>query len=213
MNPRLALTLLRSALRAVRYVLRGRIGFPQDRLGFVLEHPDGDTFFVYRETALRPMPAEPHVDGAVLVFRMHVTEPAAKTRLRDVLFDPLTNVATPFFAGMPGFRRKLWLAGERQGEFLELYEWDSTADANRFVEVLDALLAPFDFAGSAEYEVAGADSIDEYVATQSVAWRDTAQRSVPPDGINGLRVAGLVLIVSLAVYLVWNRFARSTVQE
>jgi hypothetical protein len=54
---------------------------------------------------------------------MRVTELEARGPVRRALFDPLANAATPFYAGMPSFRQMLWLAGERPGEFLELYEW------------------------------------------------------------------------------------------
>ncbi len=170
------LTLGRSAARAASHLSDGRVQFPRDRLGDVLELPDEDTFVVYRETALRPTTA-PSGDGVVLVFRMRVTDPEAGETLRDVLFDPLANVATPFFVGLPGFRRKLWLAGERPGEFLELYEWATEEDADRFVAVLEALLAPFDFAGSASFEVVADDSVDEYVAARAVEWRKAGARA------------------------------------
>lgn len=173
---RYLLALGRSGARAAGHLFAGRVQFPRDRLGDVLELPDGDTFVVYRETALRPITA-PSGDGVVLVFRMQVTDPEAGETLRDVLFDPLANVATPFFVGMPGFRRKLWLAGERPGEFLELYEWATREDADRFVAVLDSLLTPFDFAGSASFEVVTDDSVDEYVAARAVEWRSAGARA------------------------------------
>ncbi|MFT4923373.1 MAG: hypothetical protein ACI8XM_002599 [Haloarculaceae archaeon] len=192
------LTLGRSAVRATRYLLDGRVRFPQDRLGDALELPDGNTFVVYRETALSS-DTVPSGDGVVLVFRMEVTDPEAGETLREVLFDPFANVATPFFAGMPGFRRKLWLAGQRQGEFLELYEWASREDADRFVAVLESLLAPFDFAGSASFDVVEDDSVDEYVASRAVEWRDeddsgTGLRDEDDSG-TGLRERSVVLAV------------------
>lgn len=170
------LALGRSAARAPRYLFEGRVQFPSNRVGDVLELPDGDTFVVYRETTLRPV-AGTSADGVVLVFRIQVTDPEAGETLRDVLFDPLANAATPFFVGMPGFRRKVWLAGERPGEFLELYEWETRGDADRFVGVLESLLAPFEFAGSASFEVVADDSVDEYVATRAIEWRDAGGRA------------------------------------
>jgi len=208
MTPRTALTLGLSALRSVRYLLAGRIRFPQERLGDVLETPDGDAFVVYRETALRPIAEDPFEGGVVLVFRMRTSGRTVGERLRDVLFDPLANVATPFFAGMPGFRRKLWLAGERPGEFLELYEWATAADADRFVAALESLLAPVDFAGSASFEMIAEDTIDEYVATHAVSWRDVARRRRRG---RRRRAAGLVLaaaVASIAAYLAWRRRSR-----
>lgn len=213
MTLRDVLTLCRSALRSVRYLLDGRVRFPQDRLGDVLEIPGGDAFVVYRETTLRPAVGDASDDGVVLVFRMQVPGREAGETLREVLFDPLANVATPFFAGMPGFRRKLWLAGERPGEFLELYEWASTEDADRFVAVLQSLLAPFDFAGSASFEVVEDDSIDEYVVARSVSWRDAVTRRTGRTGRARRQSVGIALLVAtvvfVAAYLAWRDSSRA----
>lgn len=211
MNVHDTLTLLRSALRSAGHLLGGRVRFPQDRLGDVLEMPDGDTFVVYRETRLDPTVGDSSGDGVVLVFRMRTIDRAAGETVRDVLFDPLANVATPFFVGMPGFRRKLWLASERPGEFLELYEWASRADANRFVAVLESLLDPFEVAVSASFEVVDDDSVDEYVAARTVSWRDAAARQ--RGGRRWQRSARIALLVATAVlvvgYLTWRRRSRT----
>lgn len=203
------LTLARAAVRSIGDVASGRIGLPQDRLGHVLEMPDGGEFQVYRETVRRQTGADATDDGVVLVFRMHVTEPEARGLVRRALFDPLANVATPFYAGLPGFRRKLWLAGERPGEFLELYEWESEAEAERFVDVLETLIGPVDFAGSASFEVLPDDSVDEYVAARAAAWRDTGARLRG----RGRHVGGLVVLaaaigLSLLAWTVWSRLRR-----
>ena len=198
------LMLGRSVARATRHLFDGRVRFPRDRLGDVLELPAGDTFVVYRETVLRPTTAPPG-DGVVLIFRMRVTDPGPGETLRDILFDPLANVATPFFVGMPGFRRKLWLAGERSGEFLELYEWATEDDADRFVAVLQSLLAPFDFAGTASFEVVTDDSVEEYVAARAVEWRDASAHATRLRRRSSvLAAAVLCAVAAVAGYLVWK---------
>jgi hypothetical protein len=201
-------TLLWAAVRSVRHLLGGRVQFPRERLGDVLESPDGDSFVVYRETALGSDDVDRSGDPVVLVFRMSVSGREAGESVRDVLFDPLANVATPFFVGMPGFRRKLWLAGSRPGEFLELYEWESRADAERFVDALQSLLAPFDAAGSASFEVVDDDSVDAYVDRHAVQWRSGSDR----DGSRSrISVAGTVAVVVGAVVvgvLLWKRRSR-----
>ena len=44
MNPQTALVFVNALLRSVGYLLRGRIEFPRDRLGDVLELPDDGRF-------------------------------------------------------------------------------------------------------------------------------------------------------------------------
>lgn len=206
-------TLGRAALRSVRYLLAGDIQFPSSRLGDTIETADGETFVVYRETARRSAAPSPSDSGVVLVFRMQVTEPAARGAFRDVLFDPVANVATPFFGGMPGFRRKLWLAGERPGEFLELYEWASETDANRFVEVLRSLLDPVDHAGTTSFDVVDHDSVEAYVDAGSATWREAAPAANRPP--HRMPVLMSVLGGGLAVvlgYVLWKRYRQSNVR-
>lgn len=206
MTPHTALVFLQSLLRSVGYLFGGRIRFPQNRLGSVLELPDGDRFVLYRETALHPTVVDAPDDGVVLVFRLHSADRPTSETLRGVLFDPLANVATPFFAGMPGFRRKLWLAGTRDGEFLELYEWATTDDANRFVDVLQSLLDPFDFLGSATFDVVDDDTVDEYVAARSLSW---VERSEPRPARVWWRRSAVIATLLVVGYLAWRTRSRA----
>lgn len=201
---RYALTLGRSGWRGLRHLLDCRVRFPRERVGDVLESPDGSTSVVYRETVLDPA-SGPTEGGVVLVFRMRVADPETGTTLREVLFDPVSNVATPFFAGLPGFRRKLWLAGDRPGEFVELYEWATPADAERFVDVLQWLLAPVDFAGSATFEVVEADGVDEYVTDRAIEWRSTNDRATGRRRRSFVLTAALVgTLAIVGGYTVWK---------
>lgn len=212
MRLRVGLTLGLAAMRSVRHLLDGDVVFPEDRLGQGLETTDGSTFVVYRETVLEPA-VDASGDGVVLVFRMDVSDPAARGRLRDMLFDPVANVATPFFAGLPGFRRKLWLAGERSGAFLELYEWESAAAANRFVDLLQSLLAPVSHAGSTSFEVVDGDSIDAYVDGSAATWREDVPDGRPPARRTSVLARALALgLAVVAVYVIWS-WVRNSVTD
>jgi len=203
MNLRDGATLGRAALRSVGYLLAGDIEFPEGRLQDTIQTADGTTFVVYRETVRRSAESDPSDEGVVLVFRMRVTERAARGPFRAALFDPIANVATPFFAGLPGFRRKLWLAGEQPGEFLELYERASEADANRFVDALRSLIEPVDHAGTVEFDVVAHDSVEEYVEAETAAWREARPEANRPPRrtsvLAGVLGVGLALAVGYAL--------------
>jgi hypothetical protein len=202
MTPQTALVFLQALVRSVGYLLGGRIGFPRGRLGDVLELPAGDRFVCYRETALQPAVTDARDDGVVLVFGLQGADRETGATIRSVLFDPAANVATPFFAGMPGFRRKLWLAGTRENEFLELYEWATVEDAERFVDVMESLLAPFGFLGAATFDIVADDTVDEYVDARRLSWE--GQRESSPTQRRWRRPVGLGLLLLIVGYLVWR---------
>ena len=206
MTPQTALVFLQALVRSVGYLLRGRIEFPRGRLGDVLELPDGDRFVCYRETALKPAVTDARDDGVVLVFGLAGADRETSATIRSVLFDPAANVATPFFAGMPGFRRKLWLAGTQEGEFLELYEWATVEDAERFVDVIRSLLDPFGFLGAATFDIVEDDTVDEYVAARRLSW-EGGRRPIR-ERLRRPAVVGVALLFVLAVgYLAWRNRA------
>lgn len=192
-------TLARAALRSTEFLAADRIEYPDDRVGAVLETPDGESFTVYRETALTARPAET-TDGVVLIFGMTVNDRTLAGLTRFALYHRLANVATPFFVGMPGFRRKLWLAGEAPGTFLELYEWSSAADAERFVDVLQSLLGPFDATGAASYEIVSAKSTTAFLEATDYGWRSDEPTA------RSRRLGRVVPVILAAVigYVLWR---------
>ncbi len=175
MNRQTAQALLVAALRSVAIVAVDGIDFPTKRIDSTLTAPDGTSFAVFRETA-RPE-GDTASDGVTLVFRFAITRRPLAGVARFALYHRLANVASPFFVGMSGFRRKLWLAGDDHGTYLELYEWASESDAEAFVDVLQGLLGPLDAAGWATYEIVDAPSIDAFVADSDYTWeRDEPDR-------------------------------------
>lgn len=196
-----------AAIRYVRADLAGRIDFPRDRLGTTLELDDGSRFEVYRETALRDHGETAADAGVVLEFRFTTPGPETGAGLRALLAEPAANVATPFFAGLPGFRRKLWLAGEDRSEFLELYEWETEADADRFVRVMGSLLGAVDLADAASFAVVDAASVDAYVAGTARGWRRRSGGG-PKRARRPWALAGMGLFLALAVGLAVARRCR-----
>jgi hypothetical protein len=201
-------TLARAALRYAQENLAGRVEFPRDRLGTVLVADDGTRFEVYRETALRPA-AETTGDGVLLEFGLDLSEPAASEGLRLVLGRPAANVATPCFAGLPGFRRKLWLAETEGTAFLELYEWEREADADRFVRVMQRLLGAVGLADAATFEVVDAASVDEYVASHAQGWEGSGRARGGRRARQALVVLGLLAVGALGLGVALGKCRRA----
>ena len=202
MNIETAMMLASAGIRSIDHVRSDRIDYPLGRLGKILLEPSGERYTVYRETALRDATGG---EGAILVFRMSIQHAGLGTKTRLVLYHQLANIATPFFAGLPGFRRKLWLAGEPDGEFLELYEWATEADAKRLITVLAALLGPFDKLGVASYEIVPLESIESFVAETEYEWE-----LEPAPARERKRYGYLLLLATLVAggYLVWRAITR-----
>ena len=208
MNVETTKTLGWAGVRSIEHVVEDRIVYPTARLGDILVSPNGDRYTVFRETALETAEDETLTGGVVLVFRMGVGNRTLGTKARMALYNRLANVATPFFAGMPGFRRKLWLSGEHPGEFLELYEWASEADAVRLITVLQSLLGPFDELGSAWYETVEAESIDTFVDQCEFAWQDDRTSTDARQRLPRFTVIVTILVIGFG-YLAWRWVTRT----
>lgn len=116
---------LRSFLRANRALLQGRLHFPRQRINTTIIDENGVALTIFREMRLGDViPPE----SATFHVRFHV---AGMPPRINKLFSWLT---IPFFAGLPGFRHKLWLINETTGDFHGIYRWDTVADAERYAD-------------------------------------------------------------------------------
>ena len=73
-------------------------------------------------------------------------------------------VTTPFFAGLAGFRSKLWMVDPATGDFAGLYEWDDAESAEAYARGLAKVLRAISAPGSVSYEVAEVPSAGAYLA-------------------------------------------------
>lgn len=130
---------------------------------------DGRRFVVYRET-VREAGANPAgSDGAVLAFRFHLRLVPRPTRPLAVrVFEPLSVVTTPFFAGLEGFRTKLWLFDHGTGDYMGVYQWASAGEAEAYARALRRLMDRLSVPGSVSYEVVEDAALDEYVRARRV---------------------------------------------
>jgi hypothetical protein len=100
------------------------VRFPEDRVGQRVSLDDGE-WLVFREMVIDPPLESPRAE-AVFRPRFHVKGMSPKM---NQLFSWLP---IPFFAGLPGFRRKLWLVDPVSGDFSGYYEWQHPEDADAY---------------------------------------------------------------------------------
>ena len=115
-----------SFVMTIVYTLRGHLHFPKNRVGEVIKMEDGQEFIIFRQVIVDPSQDQPEESGATFIVRFHVAHMSAR---QNKLFSLLP---IPFFAGLPGFRSKLWMLNKASGDFQGVYEWDSVEYAKNY---------------------------------------------------------------------------------
>jgi hypothetical protein len=113
-----------SIVRATYLLLQGRIHFPKDRLGEIVD--DGEEFEVFRHMTLDPGNDQPEKPGAIFKVRFQFASMSQEMNIKTSL------IPIPFIVAQPGFRSKTWLLGRESGEFQGIYEWDTVASAEAY---------------------------------------------------------------------------------
>lgn len=132
----------------VRYVTgraTGRVRFPRHRLGQRISIKGTDFEIVKEIEVSRPGAGKP---GAAFTVKFHLSgmSPAA-----NKIF---LNLPVPFFAGLPGFRHKLWLYDPASGDFRGLYQWQTVEEARRYAgSFAVGFMKRRSVPGSVEYEI------------------------------------------------------------
>jgi hypothetical protein len=114
-----------SVFRALGREISGSLRFDIAPIGQVIV-ADGEEWTVFRKLRLVEYGLAPA--QAMVEARFRMTESFDRHRLSSML-------AVPLFAGMPGFRSKIWMHNQA-GEYRVVYEWQTIEDAQRFSESL-----------------------------------------------------------------------------
>lgn len=97
-------------------LLTGRVHFPKEHVGKVLEMDDGMRFIVFRHAHLRgPVLKSP----AIFIARFRFARFNHKTNRR------LSLMPIPLIAGFPGFADKLWMVNLETGFWQGVYQFES----------------------------------------------------------------------------------------
>ena len=113
-----------SIVRAIYLLIQGRIHFPKDRLGEIVD--EGEDFEIFRHMTLDPGKDRPEKPGAIFKVRFRFASMSPKMNKRT------SRIPIPFIVAQPGFRSKMWALGQESGEFLGIYEWDTVASAENY---------------------------------------------------------------------------------
>ena len=125
--------------------VRGRVHFPRARIGKAARTKWGDPRVLKEIVVDRPGSGEP---GAAFMVRFRVAGMSPRANMAFL------NLPIPFFAGLPGFRSKLWLYDPGTGYFEGLYEWDTVEDARAYAGSFAArFMKRRSVPGSAEYAI------------------------------------------------------------
>ncbi|MBN1573195.1 MAG: hypothetical protein JW984_08380 [Deltaproteobacteria bacterium] len=129
MKPNPPFLIFLSFLMANFYLLSGRLHFPRERIGEKIKIDDKAEFTVFRQAYLNPPRSENgKPPGARFVVRFHVEKMSPEVNKVFSLF------TIPFFAGLEGFRSKIWLLDEAGGDCMGIYEWQTVEDARNYSE-------------------------------------------------------------------------------
>jgi hypothetical protein len=113
-----------SIVRATYLLIQGRIHFPKDRLGEIVN--EGEDFEVFRHMTLDPGQDQPEKPGAIFKVRFQFASMSPEMNKRT------SRIPIPFIVAQPGFRSKMWALGRESGEFQGIYEWDTVASAENY---------------------------------------------------------------------------------
>jgi hypothetical protein len=168
----------------VTFVLLGRrrLRLRTSRVGTTVHVPDGREFAVFRESWCDPEAEGPPV---VLLVWFRLRGVPAGATIRRWLFERESILNTILYAGMPGFRIKLWMVDRRTSDYGGLYEWGGGERAERYGRYITAVLRPLSVPGSVGFRLLGPGRLDDllgpdgHVADRS-ARPPAAQRSTAP---------------------------------
>jgi hypothetical protein len=151
------------AARACRLLAARRLHVDRTWAATTVTLPDGRTFRTFRQTSC-DVPEPDGAEHVVLVvwFRLHGVPPRA--RVRRWLFERESILNTVLYAGMPGFRTKLWMVDPVTSDYAGVYEWSGQKAAETYVRYITSVLRPLsrrDTVGG--HVVTGVGSLDEYL--------------------------------------------------
>ena len=143
-------------------LLSGRLHFPEEYVGKVIEMKDGQNYRIFRRLQIDGK-NENHNDKTIfkVKFRFRNLSPEANKRL--------SIIPAPFLMGMKGFREKIWTINEKTNEFQGIYQWSSRETAGCYPETfIFRLMTKRAAPGTVSYEILPGADIVEYIKAKRI---------------------------------------------
>ena len=147
---------------AIGNILSGRVHFPEDYVGKVIELKDGQNYRIFRRLQIDGK-SENHNDKTIfkVKFRFRNLSPGVNKRF--------SIIPAPFLIGMKGFREKVWTINEKTNEFQGIYQWSSKEAAERYPETfIFKLMTKRATHGTVSYEIMPDTDIVEYIKAKRI---------------------------------------------
>jgi hypothetical protein len=152
-----------------------RLRLRRDRLGRAFTIESAGTFQIFRETVSS---ADTLEQPAVLVvgFRLRALR---SNSLLHWFFQRGCILTTPFWSGFRGFRVKLWMVDSRSKNYLGIYEWAGTRDAQTYVDLLVRVLRPLSTTGPVWYQLYPYQELEPFLLDHAAAGLHEATAAHP----------------------------------
>jgi hypothetical protein len=143
-------------------LLNGRVHFPEDYVGKVIEMKDGQNYRIFRRLQIDGK-SENHNDKTIFKVKFRFRNLSSEANKR------LSIIPAPFLMGMNGFREKIWTINEKTNEFQGIYQWSSKEAAGRYPETfIFSLMTKRAAPGTVSYEIMPDTDIVEYLKAKRI---------------------------------------------
>ena len=142
-------------------ILSGRVHFPEDYVGRIIEMKDGQNFRIFRRLQIDGK-SENHNDKTIFKVKFRFRNLSPETNKR------LSIIPAPFLMGMKGFREKVWTINEKTNEFQGIYQWSSQEAAEDYPDTfIFKLMTKRAAPGTVSYEILPNTDLSEYLSATS----------------------------------------------
>lgn len=148
---------LYSLINTIVLLLRGKMHFPNARIGQILTMKDGQEYTIFREVKID---TEPGDKPAVFRVRFLLSGMKPESNIR------FSWIPAPFIMGLPGFQAKLWTLNYKNNYFQGIYQWESTKYAKKYSESFAyRFMAGRSVEGTVSFEIIPEIGLEEYLKT------------------------------------------------